>query len=64
MSDSSPNFETDGRPPPADAVEQARAHQPNLVLLDVALPDYDGFRVCQQLKSDAETAHIQDCRLA
>ena len=42
----------------ADALEQAHRHQPDLVLLDVALPDHDGFWVCRELKSDADTRHI------
>jgi two-component system, OmpR family, phosphate regulon response regulator PhoB len=42
----------------ADAVEQARQHRPDLVLLDVALPDQDGFWVCRQLKADAQTSQI------
>ena len=42
----------------ADALTQARAQQPDLVLLDVALPDHDGFWVCRQLKARPETAHI------
>jgi DNA-binding response OmpR family regulator len=42
----------------ADAVDQARQHRPDLVLLDVALPDHDGFWVCRTLKTDAKTAQI------
>lgn len=30
----------------------------NLVVLDVALPDMDGFAVCRRLKADATTANI------
>ena len=41
-----------------EAVAQARQHRPDLVLLDVALPDHDGFWVCETLKSSPETAHI------
>jgi CheY-like chemotaxis protein len=41
-----------------EAIARARAHQPDLVLLDVALPDHDGFWVCRELKGDAQTAHI------
>jgi two-component system, OmpR family, phosphate regulon response regulator PhoB len=41
-----------------DAISQAREHQPDLVLLDVALPDHDGFWVCRTLKTDALTSHI------
>ncbi len=42
-----------------DALSSAARERPVLVLLDVALPDHDGFWVCRQLKGNAETAHIQ-----
>jgi DNA-binding response OmpR family regulator len=42
-----------------DALVQAREQQPDLVLLDVALPDHDGFWVCRELKSDARTSNMQ-----
>ena len=32
--------------------------RPDLILLDVALPEYDGYSVCQQLKSSPDTAGI------
>ena len=32
--------------------------RPDLVVLDAALPDIDGYRVCQQLKSSPDTADI------
>ena len=41
-----------------EALEHARETRPDIVLLDVALPDRDGFWVCRQLKSDPRTAHI------
>jgi len=41
-----------------DAVALAMNERPHLVLLDVALPDHDGFWVCRQLKGNVETAHI------
>lgn len=34
------------------AVELASAHRPDLVLLDVMLPDGDGMRVCRRLRAD------------
>jgi two-component system phosphate regulon response regulator PhoB len=41
-----------------EAVDAARQDPPDLVLLDVALPDHDGFWVCRELKSGPSTAHI------
>ena len=40
------------------AIEQARRVRPDLVLLDVVMPEPDGFEVCRALKADARTA---DC---
>ncbi|PPC79259.1 diguanylate cyclase response regulator [Pokkaliibacter plantistimulans] len=40
------------------AIEQARKQLPDLILLDVVMPDMNGYDVCQQLKSDAQTASI------
>ena len=41
-----------------DALELARSWQPNLTLLDVMMPDIDGFETCRQLKRDPVTRHI------
>jgi CheY-like chemotaxis protein len=41
-----------------DAIAFARRLQPQLVLLDVHLPDMDGRTVCEVLKNDTETAGI------
>jgi len=35
----------------SDALEQAAAQQPDLVVLDVMLPDLDGFEVCRRLRA-------------
>ncbi|HET9070045.1 MAG TPA: PleD family two-component system response regulator, partial [Amaricoccus sp.] len=40
------------------ALEMARREQPDMVMLDVMMPDMDGFEVCAVLKASAETAHI------
>jgi diguanylate cyclase (GGDEF)-like protein len=39
-------------------LRHAREHAPDLVLLDVMMPDVDGFAVCQQLKTDPQTRDI------
>lgn len=36
------------------ALAFARQHRPDLVLLDVAMPEFDGYQVCQQLTSCPE----------
>ena len=41
-----------------DALQLARAHDPALVILDVNLPDIDGFEVCRRLKESAPTALV------
>lgn len=42
----------------AQALALARAHPPDLVLLDVLMPAMDGYEVCRQMRSDAACAHI------
>jgi two-component system, OmpR family, response regulator len=46
-----PTVFTEGKP----AIPWVRDHQPDLVLLDLMLPDIDGFAVCENLKLDRET---------
>jgi two-component system, OmpR family, alkaline phosphatase synthesis response regulator PhoP len=41
-----------------DAVEQAYEKKPNLILLDVMLPEMDGFDVCKAIKRNKETENI------
>jgi DNA-binding response OmpR family regulator len=41
-----------------EALVRAQQEQPDLVLLDVALPDHDGFWVCRELKAGSATMHI------
>ena len=44
----------DGR----DALDKVRAHAPDLILLDVMMPNVDGWQVAATLKGDPATAHI------
>ena len=39
-------------------LKMAHQAQPDLIVLDVQLPDMDGFQVCQSLKSQSDTLHI------
>ncbi len=41
-----------------DALERARTENPDLITLDIYLPDADGFEVMQTLKTDPATARI------
>lgn len=41
-----------------EALTLALKELPDLVLLDVTMPDYDGFEVCRRLKEEPRTALI------
>jgi CheY-like chemotaxis protein len=41
-----------------EALQAARAHKPALILLDVVMPDMNGFNVCRSIKGDASTGQI------
>jgi DNA-binding response OmpR family regulator len=41
-----------------DALDSIRVRRPDLVLLDLMLPDIDGFAVCEILRRQAATAAI------
>lgn len=40
------------------SLEIAKREKPDLVLLDVMMPDKDGYEVCKELKSNRETQGI------
>lgn len=40
------------------AIQQAKAHSPDLILLDVMMPGMDGFETCRQMKADSSISHI------
>ena len=39
----------------ADALKRARETKPDLILLDIMVPQLNGWEVCRRLKQDAET---------
>jgi two-component system cell cycle response regulator DivK len=39
-------------------LERARREQPDLVLMDIQLPDIDGLAATRMLKADPRTAHL------
>jgi two-component system phosphate regulon response regulator PhoB len=45
---------TDG----VEALDEARKHQPDLVVLDVMMPELDGLEVCKLLRRDSPTEGI------
>ena len=41
-----------------EALDLAFEHQPDLVLLDVMMPEMDGYQVCHELKANRDTQLI------
>ncbi|MDB5806517.1 MAG: sensor hybrid histidine kinase [Betaproteobacteria bacterium] len=51
-------FEVLDAPDGASALEHVRTGMPDLVLLDVKLPDISGLEVCRRIKSDPQTSSV------
>lgn len=41
-----------------EGINMVRKHMPDLVLLDLAIPELDGWDVAAELKADPKTSHI------
>ena len=41
-----------------DAIDIAKTHIPSLILLDIKMPDMDGYQVCSHLKNNPSTQQI------
>jgi two-component system response regulator VicR len=51
-------FEVVGAAGGKEGLEKVRQHPPELVLLDLMMPDMDGWEVYQQMKADEKTKDI------
>ena len=51
-------YEVRCAPNGADGADVCREDPPELILLDIRLPDMDGFQVCRRLKEDHRTGNI------
>jgi DNA-binding response OmpR family regulator len=52
------NYEVDIAPRGSVALEKTRQNLPNLIVLDIMLPDIDGFEVCRILRTSTRTSHV------
>ena len=51
-------FQTETAVDGADALRKARTNSPDLILLDLMLPEMDGLEVCKLLRRDTKTSAI------
>jgi DNA-binding response OmpR family regulator len=51
-------FEVDIAARGSEALEKTRHGLPHLIILDIMLPDIDGYEVCRQLRTNTRTSHI------
>jgi twitching motility two-component system response regulator PilH len=42
----------------ADAVDKAKRDKPNLIFMDIVMPDVDGYKACRMLAENPETKGI------
>jgi PleD family two-component response regulator len=51
-------YDVDVAPRGSEALEKTRTVLPNLIVLDIMLPDIDGYEVCRNLRKSTRTSHI------
>jgi len=51
-------YEVDIAPRGSEALEKTRQNLPHLIILDIMLPDIDGFEVCKILRTNTRTSHV------
>jgi PleD family two-component response regulator len=52
------DFEVDVAVRGSDALDKTKQVLPNLIVLDIMLPDIDGYEVCRNLRTNMRTSHI------
>jgi PleD family two-component response regulator len=52
------DFDVDVAVRGSDALEKTRQVLPHLIVLDIMLPDIDGYEVCRNLRTNMRTSHI------
>jgi len=52
------DFDVDVAVRGADALEKTKQVLPHLIVLDIMLPDIDGYEVCRNLRTNMRTSHI------
>lgn len=52
------SFDVDTVTHPQDGLKYLKQHKPDLIILDVMLPDMDGFEVCKQIRKNYATPVI------
>ncbi|GGH72918.1 MAG: response regulator [Bacteroidetes bacterium] len=43
----------------SEALSAIEEHKPDLILLDIMMPDVDGYEICERVKADPETHQIK-----
>lgn len=51
-------YEVDVAPRGSVALEKTRQNLPHLIVLDIMLPDINGYEVCERLRKSTRTSHI------
>ncbi|MCX8060967.1 MAG: response regulator [Anaerolineales bacterium] len=54
----SQGYEVDIASRGSEALEKTRQNMPHLIILDIMLPDLDGFEVCRTLRTNTRTSHV------
>jgi PleD family two-component response regulator len=52
------DYEVDVAPRGSEALQKTRQNLPHLIVLDIMLPDIDGYEVCRTLRTNTRTSHI------